>query len=319
MGWVKNGTPELDAASNWQVIVAVTIVCTTFMILVLALRIGVRAFIIKATGADDWSLWLAAVRIPRVEYGVYANDTLEQACAIASCALNITQTQLGLGLPVRLRPQVNLDEYTLHNFVNRPMYVMASTCYKISLCASYMRIMAKSGHRSYRFAVWATIALAIGYGISFLAAILFACNPVEKSWRPRIPGTCFPPAPFYYGTTTTNLLVDVIVLVLPIPLLWRLQMNRRRKFGLILCFALGAFTTVGAVMRLVSVDKVVRLADPDEFVMWSTVEINLGVSIFRQNKAQYLTACFADHYRLDSRTVTPPEEGASCHHGWFYE
>ncbi|PNS14666.1 hypothetical protein CAC42_1688 [Sphaceloma murrayae] len=294
MGWVKNGAPELDDASNWRTIVAVNIVCTLCMAIVLSLRIGVRAFVVKATGADDWFLWLAAVRVFILGLHTQTDANLAGMChnqlyiehhadtagsrTPRTSATNRESRRVHNGKkylsPLQQQQTLTCNQ---HNFVNRTMYVIASTCYKISLCASYMRIIAKSGHRHYRFVVWATMALSAGYGTSFLFAIVFACNPVEKSWKPKVPGKCFPPSPFYYGTTVTNILIDIIVLFLPIPLLWRLQMNKRRKMGLILCFALGALTTVGASMRLASVAKVVRFGDPDEFVMWSSVEINLGI------------------------------------------
>lgn len=45
---------------------------------------------------------------------------------------------------------------------------------------------------------------------------------------------------FWYAQSGWNTLMDVIVLVLPIPLIMKLQMNRRAKLGLLVVFILGA-------------------------------------------------------------------------------
>lgn len=45
---------------------------------------------------------------------------------------------------------------------------------------------------------------------------------------------------FWYAQSGWNTLMDVIVLVLPIPLIVKLQMNRRAKLGLLVVFILGA-------------------------------------------------------------------------------
>jgi hypothetical protein len=44
---------------------------------------------------------------------------------------------------------------------------------------------------------------------------------------------------FWYGQSGWNTLMDVIVLVMPIPLVIKLQMNRRGKLGLFAVFLLG--------------------------------------------------------------------------------
>ncbi|TKX19465.1 hypothetical protein C1H76_8314 [Elsinoe australis] len=229
------------------------------MTLVIGLRAYVRIRMVKAIGVDDWLLWISS------------------ACALTNTALTMTQTQLGLGLPVAMRPKENLVEYTVHNFANRPIYILATTFFKLSLCFSYMRIIANSGFRDYRIAVWTGTGITLAFGIAYLFAIFFACDPVRKSWDPRVPGKCFPVAPFYYGTSIVNCCIDLMLFILPIPLLWRLQMNKRRKIGLTFTFALGTFTTICSIMRAYAVEKVIKKADPVDFVMWSTVEINVGI------------------------------------------
>ncbi|KAF4556758.1 Hypothetical protein D9617_1g086390 [Elsinoe fawcettii] len=229
------------------------------MTFVVALRAFVRVKWVGKIGMDDWFIWLASI------------------CALTNTALTMTQTQLGLGLPIALRPKQNLAEYTIHNFANRPVYVCATTFFKLSLCSSYMRMISSTNFRQYRIAVWAGTGITCSYGIAYLFAIIFACKPVARSWDPTIPGVCFPVAPFYYGTSIINCCIDLMLFILPIPLLLKLQIDKRRKIGLVVAFGLGTLTTLCSIMRSYSVGKVIKAGDPVDFVMFSTVEINVGI------------------------------------------
>lgn len=59
--WVHNGSPELDAASQYKMIITVSIVLTTIMMVIVSLRIYVRGVMLKIIGADDWVALAAAV------------------------------------------------------------------------------------------------------------------------------------------------------------------------------------------------------------------------------------------------------------------
>ncbi|KAG8625880.1 hypothetical protein KVT40_006281 [Elsinoe batatas] len=271
MTWTINGTPELDRISNYRLVVSVCLACSCCMSIVVALRAWVRIRWVKAIGMDDWLLWIAA------------------ACAITNSALTLTQSRLGLSLPLALRPKPNLAIYTIHNFVNRFVYIFATTFFKLSLCSAYMRMIHTTTYKDYRIAVWVATGITVGFGISYFFAILFACAPVAKSWNPSLAGKCFPVAPFYYGTSIINCCIDLMLFLLPIPLLWRLQMNKRKQIGLSLAFGLGTFTTVCSIMRSYSVGKILKSGNTIDFVLWSTVEINVGVSSSSSGPLQRLS------------------------------
>lgn len=61
MTWVYNASPELDAQSNWPLIIGVCTGLTTLMTITVGLRIYVRAWMIKSMGTDDWVMLSSCV------------------------------------------------------------------------------------------------------------------------------------------------------------------------------------------------------------------------------------------------------------------
>jgi hypothetical protein len=58
----------------------------------------------------------------------------------------------------------------------------------------------------------------------------------------------------------------------------RLQMNSRKKLGIVGLFLLGIFTTLCSIMRLTQVKSIIIGADVTGIILWATVEMNVGVS-----------------------------------------
>ena len=62
MIWVQNASPEVDAQSEWPLIVAVCITLSTIMTMCVALRLYVRTYMIKSLGTDDYVIIFSMVR-----------------------------------------------------------------------------------------------------------------------------------------------------------------------------------------------------------------------------------------------------------------
>ena len=81
----------------------------------------------------------------------------------------------------------------------------------------------------------------IAWFISLVFAVIFSCHPVAFFWDKTIKGgTCIDENDLAYGITATNIVTDIVVLVLPIPWLWNLQMVSARKVAIVGIFLLGS-------------------------------------------------------------------------------
>lgn len=218
----------------------------------------VRAVMLRTVGWDDWVIYFSCI------------------CGIIYSGLTIGQTKWGLGLDLQYRPKVNLDQYSIINFVGRPFYMAGITGFKAALCISYLRIL-KQSNKNYRIVVWVVGISCVLSHIGGTLVLLFQCKPVEKSWHPAMAGKCLPNDITFYVLAAITIFYDIVIFFLPIPILLKLQINIRRKIGLLAIFMLGMFTTICSVMRLVQIITIAKTGNSTMLVLWGTIELNVGV------------------------------------------
>ncbi|KAH6894058.1 hypothetical protein B0T10DRAFT_435494, partial [Thelonectria olida] len=92
----------------------------------------------------------------------------------------------------------------------------------------------------------------VGYIAVFLT-ITFGCFPYRQNWQVKPdPGEkCTFKRQNFLVTTVFNVLTDGLILGIPLPLLWRLQMPARKKIVIGLLLSSGAFVIAAAIIRVV--------------------------------------------------------------------
>lgn len=99
--------------------------------------------------------------------------------------------------------------------------------FKLSLLAGYLRVA--GFNRTYAVTLYIVMALVTASQLVFTFLLSFACTPVAKQWDPSIPGTCIDALSSYFALGGTSLAWDVLIIILPFPILRRLQLNKRNK------------------------------------------------------------------------------------------
>ena len=118
------------------------------------------------------------------------------------------------------------------------VYGPATAFPRFSILFFYLRIFPV---RSFRIGVYILIFLIAGLCISITMAATFQCSPVAYAWNKTIKGgTCFDQVAYLRWQTLPNVLVDVAMLVLPLPMIWRLNTSHGQKIGLTLTFLTGS-------------------------------------------------------------------------------
>lgn len=89
------------------------------------------------------------------------------------------------------------------------------------------------------------ILVGVWYGFQIFAFI-FNCKPVSGFWDKTVESTCKVSTAkanyssvFIYVNAGGTLLVDIIVLLLPIPAIWNLELHRHQKWAIFGIFAVG--------------------------------------------------------------------------------
>lgn len=83
------------------------------------------------------------------------------------------------------------------------------------------------------------MTLVIAFGVGVFLSTFLACRPFEKIWEPTIPGHCSSYLASGLATSIINVVIDFIIITLPIPMIWSLQMARGRKIAISIMFGMG--------------------------------------------------------------------------------
>lgn len=84
-------------------------------------------------------------------------------------------------------------------------------------------------------------SLVIMWGFAVFFTIIFQCKPIKYFWDKSITrGTCINLIAFGQANSISNFLIDVSILVLPLPIIWKLRLPLRRKFEVMGIFLFGS-------------------------------------------------------------------------------
>ena len=92
---------------------------------------------------------------------------------------------------------------------------------------------------AFRRVVLATITFIVLWVLTITIVLALECRPIAKFWDPTIPGKCFNLVAFSYFTNISNLVTDVWIFLLPLPVIWRLQISNHQRIGLCCVFLIG--------------------------------------------------------------------------------
>ena len=101
-------------------------------------------------------------------------------------------------------------------------------------------------HRSIRqrhISLWIIDGFLAHNVIFYLVLILFqllACRPIAHAWDPFVVGTCVPDKLIVHIISAAiNTASDLIIITMPQPVIWRLTITTKRKWGLSAVFLIG--------------------------------------------------------------------------------
>lgn len=298
MGFVAYATPELEARSQYPTIIAICVSLSACSILVVSMRLAIRTSK-SALRLDDVMAFLAMILgtaysvlcIVRTSLSSMVHPSSFSSTQDRTLLTEVTiEARYGLGLPPPLRPKQSMDTYAKVNYAGRPVYQVGISLFKIALLISYLHLLQVTSMKTYRIFVWVAIAFVSLSHLGSALSLIFACNPVQKSWKPLLPGTCLPDGASFTAYATLTIISDVLVTIIPLPVLMQVKVPRSKKFGLVGVFMLGLFTTVCSILRYTQINRV-QFGDHDStmLVLWGVIEFNTGVCTRRLQRVFFLS------------------------------
>lgn len=142
----------------------------------------------------------------------------------------------GMGLHADTIPLGNVVMIAKFLVVAEILYVFNLVWTKLSILLMYYRI--------FRFPYFKTWAYIIGtfvilWVICITFLFIFICVPVEKLWYPQIPGRCINQVGTWIANAVSTIATDIVILLLPIPQVWKLQLRLSEKIAVSIAFSLG--------------------------------------------------------------------------------
>jgi hypothetical protein len=117
------------------------------------------------------------------------------------------------------------------------LYVITLGLVKISLVVFYLQVFED---RRFRIVSWIVIGFISLSTIIIQLLTVFACTPVQSFWDRDIKGQCLDVGAIGFANSALAITQDLIILIMPMPSLWGLQMKRWRKIAVAFMFAVGA-------------------------------------------------------------------------------
>jgi hypothetical protein len=122
-------------------------------------------------------------------------------------------------------------------YASEVIYVAVQVLAKTSILLLYLRVFT---HRWFTIACNLCIVFLVLHGIAFTLVVSFQCKPVESFWNPRVTGKCINLTATGVAGAIISIVEDLVILILPIPEIINLQMNKSKKWGLVLLFGIGS-------------------------------------------------------------------------------
>lgn len=121
------------------------------------------------------------------------------------------------------------------------IYILCLACAKLAILMFYYALL--NVMQFWKYVIYIVSGIIVAYTLAIFFALIFACHPVERNWDP-IPqfwdmDYCIDRTGLYLATALTNTTSDIILILIPIPIIWRLHVPVGQKLGIAAIFGVG--------------------------------------------------------------------------------
>ncbi|KAK6511320.1 hypothetical protein TWF481_000241 [Arthrobotrys musiformis] len=233
------------------------IILSIFAILAVLLRFFTRYFITKMVRLEDWLI------IPGLIFAI-----------VISVSIGMSE---GLGMHIWDVPINSILRTWRTAIIQQHLVTLCHFFIKSSLLVFYYRLSPKP---SFRIAVLITAAINGAHTISNLLAVLFSCKPIV--WSDALfTATCSVNRyALSFSGVVIFMVLDLVIILLPIPYILRLQLKKREKLLAIGLFSLGALVVFASGMKVARLHALAYDVDTTwqiDNLQWTLIELNLGI------------------------------------------
>ncbi|KAI0835423.1 hypothetical protein F5Y06DRAFT_134740 [Hypoxylon sp. FL0890] len=236
-------------------------VFTAFEIAAVALRFYARTLTVRSFGADDWLV--AASLLGQIVAGAVAIAAVKQGA---------------IGYHVGYLAETNPGAITLlykYMFALCVWYCATIGLSKLAICIMYRRLFPQ---RSVFIVLCVTAGILVGTPIATIIAGFAACRPFSANWAPPDvqAAQCIDKEELFVWSTFPHIVTDVILLILPLPIIWGLRIKTKLKAALTVIFLIGSLGLGTSILRFLTFNNTNAFTDAPydavELVTWTIAE-----------------------------------------------
>ncbi|OCL11955.1 hypothetical protein AOQ84DRAFT_313007 [Glonium stellatum] len=245
-------------------ILAITLTVTSLALVTLIIRLFVRIRMIRNVGWDDYMMVLA------------------MALCIAGQGVIIPEVRNGAGKHITHIPPGSIMKGLKYNFITQPIFLWAICMVKMSVGFFLLRVAATP---FFRRAITSIMVFMGVYTLVCFCTIMFQCTNLAVQWDSSVKSKCFTPRTLRglsYTNVALNIFTDLLFsVIIPIPMLWNVQMNIRTKSSVLGVMGLGVFATAAALVKTSFLTTYGKngdwLWDSRNLTIWTVIESNVGI------------------------------------------
>ncbi|KEQ79011.1 hypothetical protein M438DRAFT_360070 [Aureobasidium pullulans EXF-150] len=208
--------------------------------------------------------------------------------SVLESAVAYLSAQNGYGALVSTLSDKQLARALMWFWWAQVMYKLTIWPTKLSILFLYLRVFGDTPNVTsfgvnFRKFVYGLMAFSAVFCVITLIVNVLTCIPVKHYWDKNSSGHCgVDPFSWWLSQSLLNTISDILILVLPMPLVKNLlQIPARQKLGLCLVFGLGGFVVIVTIMRITTF-KSGGLGDDITYdgavtLCWTLVETNVAI------------------------------------------
>ncbi|KAL8750904.1 MAG: hypothetical protein Q9199_006777 [Rusavskia elegans] len=217
-----------------------------------------------------------------------SHDDIAIVVALLTSVPNLPGGHFGTGRHTMTNPIPHVVHFIQLMYAVELTYTVLITTTKFSILLFYRRVfMNQATSLRFRIVWYAITVWTFLWGISTFFAAAFQCSPASFYWSKytrKTQGTCMDLRVLLLVTASLNIVTDVALLILPMPVVWNSKIERSQKFAVSGIFLLGGLSfvsvCVASIIRAPYLNQVVTV-DPQwtsvNASIWSVIEPGVGI------------------------------------------
>ena len=132
---------------------------------------------------------------------------------------------------------------------------------KIAILNLYLRLAVQ---KTFRNIIWGCMIFVITSSMASVVASIFQCAPIHKAWDAAgtVPGSCINVNALFFANAGLDIFQDGVIYILPMRVLYQIQIPKRQKIALMGVFAVGGFVVITGMVRLNFLKRAQNTPDP---------------------------------------------------------